>query len=57
MVVRKERELGLPEAEKDGERDAKMARLRRRRVEKEEGAAVRKTAVAVAVGSIMADWR
>ena len=56
-MVRKERELGLPEAEKDGERDAKMARLRRRRVEKEEGAAVRKTAVAVAVGSIMADWR
>jgi len=48
--------LGLPEEEEeDGERDAEMAgrRLRRLRVEKEEGAAERKTAVAVAVGGIM----
>ena len=55
-----EGELGLPEEEEDGERDAEMAasRLRRRRVEEEEGAAERKTAVAVTVGDIMtAIWR
>ena len=49
--------MGLPEEEEeeDGERDAEMAgrRLRRLRVEKEEGAAERKTAVVVAVGGIM----
>lgn len=48
--------MGLPEEEEDGERDAEMAgrRLRRRRVEKEGAAAERTTAVAVAVGGIMA---
>ena len=52
--------MGLPE-EDEGERDAEMvaSRLRRRRVEEEEGAAERKTAVAVTVGDIMtvAIWR